>query len=323
MAKRRRSKGPQISAKKYHETLKALSDGMAGGKLSMDLLKNTQGSGAGFVDSMGNDLGGGGQGHMPTVSAGGIEARPVRMRDFTGDPRVSTERSPYAGTIIRKGAPTDFGFMVGQYEATWDRIKEMDGEEINWFVDVIIDLSEDKMNRSVGIFLLSPDVVAPDSDARSIAAHLEMMQERKAKFSRLVASWTYIFAEKADRFNGKHLKKSSTDNNMSVDGLVRLLREIRTMAGKGFQVEGNPIFRIGFASAAGLVMRGHHLDEDIPYGLLVSWLYDIIEFTEGVGREYMWNKLQGKFVQVTRDQRRQMKGLNNLTRSYYGLDVRQ
>jgi hypothetical protein len=244
------------------------------------------------------------------------------MRDFTGDPRVTTERSPYSATIIRKSSPGDFGFMVGQYEATWGRIQSMDGEDVNWFVDVIIDLSEEKMNRAVGIFLLSPEVIAPDSDARSISAHLEMMQERKSKYSRLVASWTYHFAEKSERFDGKHLSRGAQDKNISVQGLTRLLREIRTMSGDGFAVDGDPIFRVGFASAAGLVFRGHHLDDELPFDLLTAWLYDIVEFTDGVGREYMWNPLQRLFVRVSRDQRRQMRPINNALRELYSMEER-
>jgi hypothetical protein len=248
------------------------------------------------------------------VSAGGLTVESMKMGNFVGDQRVTTEKTPYADIIVKSGTDQDLDFMVGRFEQTWEHLRSAGDQGVEYFIEVIVGLSAMKRNRVVRIVLNSPESVMPDVDARTVSSHLEAMQQKKLHYSKQLDSWNFFFAEPAERFNDEDISKASADKNIQVSGLVRLIGDICERSGKGYVVTGNPVIRCSLESSAGIVMRGSHIGQPFYDDILHAWLYDMIDFTSGEGRERLWNPERQRFEFVGRERarKRNQEAFHNL-----------
>ncbi len=241
------------------------------------------------------------------VSAGGLTVESMKMGNFVGDQRVTTEKTPYADVIVKSGTDQDLDFMVGKFEQTWEHLRNAGDNGVEFFLEVSVGLSSVKRNRVVRLVLNSPEAVMPDANARTVSSHLEAMQQKKLHYSKQLDSWNYFFAEPADRFNDKDISAASSDKNIQVSGLVRLIRDICERSGKEYSVTGDPVVRVSLESSAGIVLRASHIGQPFFDDILHAWLYDMIEFTDGPGRERLWSSERQRFEHVGRDKSRKQR----------------
>lgn len=210
--------------------------------------------------------------------------------------RVTTQRTPYHNVIIKTGTDKAMDIVVGSFDSTWDKMEKERQRGVLWNVEVQVALSKAKRNRVVGVSLFSPQVKKPDPAAKLLSQHLEDMDARAEMSSKCVGKWQYLL-EEASRCDDTHIPASWLDKNISVDGLIRLLRdtvcEYSCPHGNGV-VSGDPMIRIQLERAYGIIIRGSHLSQPAALALTKSWLWDIVEFTET--RNRYWDHAQGIFV---------------------------
>lgn len=234
------------------------------------------------------------QGSAFSSSAGGLNLQSARMRQFA---RSESNASPYSSIIIKRENEPSADMLVGHFEETWEALRNSNDQGSNWLVEAQVGLSAQKLNRCIRISLIRPEVSAPDMRIHTMSQHFENMAERRQRdLSKSEASWNFFFEEPPERFDDVNIPAARRDQNITIDGILRLFRSIRTHTGPNYAVDGNPVYRLGLESSCGIVFRGSHLDEEAPVLFIKAWLYDMVEFTSGEGRHRRWDRYARRYV---------------------------
>lgn len=239
----------------------------------------------------------------------------ARLSHFNDDPRVTTEQNPYSNVIIRTG---DHGqkmdILAGKIDKMWERFRNDLDPQINWTVEVIVDLSTMKRNRCIRVVLLSPELRKPDTGL-SLQDHYEDMIDRKSGGSTAHARWNYFFDEDRKRFNDKDISRSGIDKNITVDGALRLIRRAMNYNDERITVDGNPIIRVSLASSCGVVLSKRSFDTEFGTNVVGAWLQDMKTFLSGDNRNRLWSKSRDCWVRVDPDlMTKEVIGLHNILR---------
>lgn len=225
----------------------------------------------------------------------------ARLSQFNADPRVTTERNPYSNVIIRTG---DHGqkmeILAGRIDEMWERFRGDLDPQINWTVEVIVDLSTIRRNRCIRVVLLTPELRKPETGI-TLSEHYDDMIDRKTGASTARARWNYFFDEPRERFNDCDISRGNVDKNITVDGAIRLIRRAAEYSDNRVTVDGNPIIRVSLASSCGLVLSNKTFDTEFGQNVVGSWLQDMKEFLSGDNRNRLWNSQRESWVRVDPD----------------------
>lgn len=218
--------------------------------------------------------------------------------------RMTTTRSAHSGIVIKSSNPQDrqMQIMAGSFDKTWEYMHEQRMHGVLWTVEVQLSLSRKNRARVVSVILLSPELQRPESKIITVGQHLEDQDERHRSRSRHVASWRY-FLEEQRRFEEGSLPENRSHQNITVDGLFRLLRETVCQFPSPFgQVDGDPLIRFHLDEAFGAVARGIHLDPESPsLPILKNWVWEMVDFQDANRHRY-WDGTQRMYITKSPDE---------------------
>ena len=218
--------------------------------------------------------------------------------------RMSTTRSAHSGIIIKSSNPQDrqMQIMAGSFDKTWEWMQEQRMHGVLWTVEVQISLSRKSRARVVSVLLFTPELKRPDSKIITVGQHLADQDERHANRSRHAATWRY-FLEEQRRFEDGSLPEHRSHQNITVDGLFRLLREtVRSFVTPFGQVDGDPLVRFHLDEAFGAVAKGTHLDRESPcLPILKNWVWEMVEFQDANRHRY-WDGTKRMYITKSPDE---------------------
>lgn len=224
----------------------------------------------------------------------------IRARDLLHmqNQQITTMRTPYANNIIRTGDDPNMDVVVGSWQSTWEHIQNSRRRGVLWHVEVQVALSKKLRNRVIRVTLFSPHVKKPDFGIQTLSQHLEDKRSGSQVTSKCAATWTHFLAEDIKRFEDGTIPGGMNryDQNISVDGAIRLLRDVCEFKHPHYgAVSGDPFVRIQLERACGIVLRGSHLHSGAYVQLAKLWLQDMIDFTDA-DRYRFWDQQRQIFV---------------------------
>lgn len=239
----------------------------------------------------------------------GAQVQEMRVKHFLearAQQRVLSN-SPYAENLVRLSNPDDkhMEVLAGDFQRVWEKLEaDKSASDVRWNIVCQVKLSKQKRARVVTVSLFTPQARKPDPNIKTVAQHLEEKKESVRVYSSLAASWSYFLEEEDQLFEDGTIDRSRRNQNITVDGLLRL---IRTEVGKFSHpnlgaVTGVPSVLLGFDGEVGFATMLPALESAEVREMAKQWLTDIVEFTR-THRDHVFDPSTGSWVYVSRERR--------------------
>jgi hypothetical protein len=216
--------------------------------------------------------------------------------------RAPVSRTPYPMNVIRH-PEEGWDFAIGTVDRLNQRHLDKKVRAFRWTLEVTIFLSDQARNRVFSALLFPPHMLQVDSSSlRSVSDHRMHMKARE-QYNARVAMKAQGLLEEDQRIDNGTIPPRGRDKNFTVDGMMRLLRDMCDGAGGLVSREygapaGDPMIRVMLETSYGVILSRSSMDRAGPRDLLLSWIHDIIEFTSGDGRDRYWDAAQEMFVMI-------------------------